>query len=160
MAIFETKYFGEIIVDDEGFTNAKYNDQEIRIFFYEYNCYGDKIKTCLEIIDKYIEVDEIARNEIVKNYPKNEIIKNYFKDHFVDYGFEEEQIIEIFGVKDFKDFDIRSTVEKLEYPNLIFGIEDGKIKLSVDYMVYKESDQILCVKMDEKLNTIYFSHES
>jgi hypothetical protein len=57
--------------------------------------------------------------------------------------------------------DIKTTVEKMAYPNLLFGIEEGKITFSVDYMVSKEySDEILCVKMDEELNITDFSHES
>jgi hypothetical protein len=50
---------------------------------------------------------------------------------------------------------------KLEYPNLLFSRQGDNINVSVDYMISKDySDEILCVKMDEKLNITGFSHES
>jgi hypothetical protein len=62
---------------------------------------------------------------------------------------------------DFKKLDIEKIVNGLSYPNLIFNIEDGEIQLSVDYKVSKKySDEILCVRVDEKLNVVNYSHES
>jgi len=60
--------------------------------------------------------------------------------------------MEIFGVKIFSDFNAKKTIEELEYPNLLFGIEENnEIKVSVDYRVSKKYfDEILCVKIDEK----------
>ncbi|MDR1912431.1 MAG: hypothetical protein LBQ52_08830, partial [Helicobacteraceae bacterium] len=61
----------------------------------------------------------------------------------------------------FDEFDVAKAVEKLDYPSLIFGVKDDRIEVSFDYMVSKEnSDQILCVKMDDRLNVTGFSHES
>ena len=70
-------------------------------------------------------------------------------------------MIEVFGVKDFKKINIKNVVDKLQYPNLLFSIDDDEINVSVDYMVSKDySDEILCVRMDEDLNITDFSHES
>jgi hypothetical protein len=165
MAVFEfmTKYFGKIVidVDDDGHgnTDVNYENQNINIFFDEYKLYGDKNKVCLEIIDKYIEINKIAKKAILEHFSKNETIRYYFECHFDI--LEEEQIMEIFGVKTFDEFDIKKAVENLNYPNLLFGIGNNRINFSVDYKVSEEySDEILCIKMDDKLNIIGFSHES
>jgi hypothetical protein len=161
---FTTKYFGEIIIDVDdnghGDTDVSYNNnQEINIFLSDYNDYGDKIKICLEIMDKYIEINEMAKKAIIEHFDENETIKYYFECHFDI--LEEEQIMEIFGVDNFQEMDIKNIVEKLEYPNLLFSKRNDGISVSVDYKISKEySDEILCVRMDEKLNITDFSHES
>jgi hypothetical protein len=160
---FKTNYFGNIIIDVDdnghGDTNVKYEGKEINIFMDDYAIYGDRVKICLEIIDKYIELNEIAKKVILENFTKNEAINYYFECHFDILG--KEELMEVFGVDEFQKMDIKSVVEKLEYPNLLFSLEDDEIVVSVDYKVSEEySDEILCVKMDEKFNVIDFSHES
>jgi len=165
MIEYRTKYFGNIVIDETGefeSIDLKYKDKEIRISLYKCNVYGNKLKNCLEMIDKYIEINEIAKKAILENYSKNKIIEDYFRDHFEDYSFEEEKIVEIFGVNTFNNFNAKKTIEELEYPNLLFSMEENnEIKISVDYQVSKKySDEILCVKINEKLNIIEFTHES
>jgi hypothetical protein len=95
----------------------------------------------------------------VENFPKNELIKSYFECHFDIW--DEEQLLEILGVNDFEKLDIKNVAAKLPYPNLLFYLRDNEIAVSVDYMIAKEySDEILCVRMDHKLNITDFSHES
>ena len=161
-----TKYFGEteLSVDEDGAwadCDTAYNGQAITISFSDYKLYKDKFNVCLEIIDKYVEINEIAKNAIIEQFhEKNGHVNYYFKCHFEDM-LDEEELIEIFGVKSFKKMDITKTVEKMAYPDLIFSIENGKIYFSLDYMVSKEySDEILLVKMDKDLSVIGFSHES
>jgi hypothetical protein len=159
---YSTKYFGEIVVtEDNGHGNADvlYDNQEINIFLNDYNLYGDKVAVCLGILDKYVEINEIAKNAIVENFIENETVNYYFECHFDI--LEEEHLLEIFGVNSFEEMDIKSIVEKLEYPNLLFSIANNEIEVSVDYMVSKEySDEILCVRMNETLNITGFTHES
>ena len=158
-----TKYFGNITidVDDDGhgdiYTN--YNNQEINIFFQRYNTYEDKVKICLEIIDKYVEINEIAKKAIMEQFNENATVKNYFKCHFDMWG--KEQLIKTFGTDNFKKINIGNIVEKLEYPDLIFSMRNSEITVSLIYMISKNfSDEILCIKMDEKLNITEFLHES
>jgi hypothetical protein len=163
MAKYTTKYFGEITFDETDITfvstDVKYEGREINISLSDFNIYGDKLKICLEIIDKYIEINGIAKKAIIDNFSKNGMVNYYFECHFE--SLEEEKLIEIFGVKDFKKMDLKTVIEKMDYPNLLFGINNGELIASVDYMVSKEySDEILCVKINEKLNVIDFSHES
>jgi hypothetical protein len=165
MAKYTTKYFGEVeLLLDEAPVwadfDTTYDGQDITVSFSDYGLYGDKIKLCWEIIDKYIEINEIAKKEIIECFNKNENIQYYFKCHFEDM-LEEDELIEVFGVNNFDEINIKDVVEKMEYPNLLFGIKDGLINISVDYMVAKEySDEILCVRMDEELNVTDFTHES
>jgi hypothetical protein len=162
MAKYNTKYFGEINIDETSdfeYIDVRYKNNEINISFSDCNIYGDKIKICLDILDKYIEINEIGKKAIIENFTENETVKYYFECHFDI--LEEEQILEVFGIKTFDEFDIKMTVEKLEYPDLLFGVENDEINFSVDYKVSEEfSDEILCIKMDEKLNITGFSHES
>jgi hypothetical protein len=163
---YGTKHFGEVelsIEEDGSWADfdTMYNGQEITVSFSDYSIYGDKIKICWGIIDKYVEINEIAKKAIIENFPrKNGIVNYYFKCHFEDM-LEDEELLEIFDVKSFKKLDIEKTVEKMGYPDLIFAIKDGEITFSADYMVSKEySDEILLVTMDKELNVIGFSHES
>jgi hypothetical protein len=162
MSEYTTKYFGKVSIDDTSefeSVEANYKGTEIRLSFHKCNIYGNKIKLCFEMLDKYIEINEVAKKAIVENFPKDDEVKYYFECHFDMW--EEKTIIEIFGVKEFIKIDIKNIVENLKYPNFLFGIDNNKIKLSVDYMISKEySDEILCVKMDEDLNVINFSVES
>jgi hypothetical protein len=160
-----TKYFGEVEVDIDGSWaefDTTYDGQEITVSLSDYGIYGDKTKVCWEIIDKYVEINEIAKKAIIENFPeKNGTVNFYFKCHFDENILDEETLFEVFGVKKFKELDIKTTVEKMAYPDLLFGIDDGKISFSVDYMVAREySDEILCVKIDEELHVTGFSHES
>jgi hypothetical protein len=43
-------------------------------------------------------------------------------------------------MKTFKNMDAKNIVEKLECPNLLFGIENKKIIVSVNYMMQMLSD--------------------
>ncbi len=162
MGKYTTKYFGEITIDETSdfeYIDVGYKNQEINISLSDCNMYGDKLKKCLEIIDRYVEINEIAKKAIIENFPENQTVKYYFECHFD--LLDEETIKEILGAEDFKKFDINKTVKNLGYPDLLFGIEDGELNFSVDYMISKEySDEILCVKMDEGLNITGFSHES
>jgi hypothetical protein len=162
MGNYKTKYFGEIFIDETSdfeYIDVQYKNKEMNISLSDCNIYGDKLKTCLEIIDKYTEINEIAKKAILENFPGNETIKYYFECHFDI--LEEEIIQEVFGVKTFDKLDIKRIVEKLDYPSLLFGIENDEINFSVDYKISEEySDEILCVKMDEKLHITDFSHES
>ncbi|MDR1180259.1 MAG: DUF2004 domain-containing protein, partial [Spirochaetales bacterium] len=149
-----TKYFGEIelSIDEDGSWadfDTTYNEQEITVSLSDYGIYEDKTKVCWEIIDKYAEINEIAKKAIIENFPKKDGTVNYYFECHFDI-LDEEELIEVFGIKKFKDLDIKTTVEKMAYPDLLFGLDEGKLTFSVDYMIAKEySDEILCVKMDE-----------
>jgi hypothetical protein len=165
--IHTTKYFGEVelFIDEDGSDadfNTTYKGQEIFVSFSKYDKYGDKMKLCWEIIDKYAEINEIAKKAIIENFPnKNGTVNYYFKYHFNKGMLGEKTLLNMFGVKEFKDLDIKTTVEKLDYPNLFFLIYRDEITFSATYMVSKfYTEEILCVKFDEELNVIGFSHDS
>ncbi|QQO08689.2 DUF2004 domain-containing protein [Breznakiella homolactica] len=162
MGKYTTKYFGEITIDESSdfeFIETSYRNQAIHISLSDCSLYGPELKTCLGILDRYAEIDVMARKAILENFPGDETVAYYFECHFD--SLEEEFLMKIFGVQRFDEFDIARTTAGLGYPDLLFGIEDGKINFSVDYMVSKDySDEILCVKMDRDLNVTGFSHES
>ncbi|MCL2157572.1 MAG: DUF2004 domain-containing protein [Methanobrevibacter sp.] len=162
MGKYNTKYFQQIDIDESSFSESidvKFKNKLINIYLSDCNIYGEKIKTFLEIIDRYTEINKIAKNAILENFTKNDIIQYYFQCHFDI--LEEEKVFKIFEVKTWEEFDLKKVVDELDYPDLLFQIENNKIIFSVDYQVSKEfSDEILCVKMDEKLKVTGFSHES
>jgi hypothetical protein len=151
-----TKYFGEIIVNEDieedgcAFADVKYNNQEIRIYFDNFNIYEDKNKICFNIINKYVEINEIAKKAIIENYSVNKTIRYYFEYHFNN--LEENELMEIFSVNNFYEMDIKNIVKKLKYPNLFFKIEENEIYVFVYYIVAKEyTGELLCVKMNKNL---------
>jgi hypothetical protein len=91
-----TKYFGEVelAIDEDGSWadfDTIYNGQEITVSLSDYGIYKDKIKVCWEIIDKYVEINEIAKKAIIENFPqKNGMVNFYFKCHFDEDMLDEE----------------------------------------------------------------------
>lgn len=162
MGNYKTKYFGEILIDEQSefeYLDVNYKDKEINVSFSDCNIYGDKLKTCLRILDKYLEINALAKNGIIENFSENENLKYYFECHFDI--LDKKQVMEMFFVETFDKFDIKTVVDKLDYPSLLFSIEEGEIYFSVDYKVAEAySDEILCVKMDENLQITGFTHES
>ena len=162
MGQYSTKYFGIITIDETSdfeYLDVEYQNQEINISLFGPNTNGEKLKTCLEIIDRYIEINAIAKKALQNNCLVNGIIPFYFEHHFNELN--EEELQEVFGVKSFNEFDAKKAIDNFGYPDLLFSTEDDKLRLSVDYRVAKKySDEILCVKMDEGMNITDFSHES
>lgn len=160
---FKSKIFGDITItieNGDASVDLEFRGRDLFFFFTEYDAYGDKTKVCFDVIDRYLDLDKLAKKEIAKYFAKNAIIKYYFECHFDI--LEDDELIEIFGVNDFQKINIESVVEKLGLPDLLLGIDKhGEIIISVDYQIAKDySDEILCIKMDEKFNVIDFSHES
>ena len=158
MGKYKTKHFGEIelSIEDDGiwaYFDTMYNGQDITVVFANYKFYGDKINVCWEIIDKYDEINKIAKRAIVETFPKKEVSVNIYFKRLFENDMTEEELINVFGVKDFKNLNIKKTVEKFVCPNIIFNIEDDNIDFSVGYLLSKKySDKILLVIMDEKIN--------
>jgi hypothetical protein len=161
------KYLGEIelSVEENGYWAdfvTAYEGQEITVSFSGYNHFGDAINTCWKIIDKYIELNKIVKKTIIENFPQeNGCVNNYFKYHFSEDMMEEEKLAEVFGVKRFEQIEIGRIVGKMDYPNIIFFIKDGKITFYAEYKASKYySDELLSVQMDEEMNVLGFIHES
>ena len=164
MTKYITKYFGEISLNEA---------KNYKKFFVNYNGYELNIKLpkliidnkdilvkCLDVMDKYHEINKIGKNGIIENFSQDNLIKKYFEYHFME--FEKEKLFRIFGTNDFENIDIRRTVERMEYPDLSFDVKlvnGNKIGFSLDYMVSKRfSEEQLSVKMDERLKIIGFEH--
>jgi hypothetical protein len=165
MGKYATKYFGEIAIDETSnfeSIKVKYKNKEIKISLSKCNIYEEKLKVCLEVLDKYIDINEMSKKAILEHFFDNKTIKYYFECHF-DILEIENEVLEIFGVKTFAEFDVKKLVklvEEFEYPDLLFGIDNSQLNVSVDYKLSKKySDEILCVKLDE-INVTGFSHES
>ena len=112
------------------------------------------------MLDKYPEIDSIAKKSIIEYFPENKgLVNYYFKCHFEI--LDEEELSEIFGETSFKKIDIDKAVNNLSNPCILFLVNKGKINMSLDYMISEAfSDQILVVRIDEKLNVKKFLHES
>jgi Rps23 Pro-64 3,4-dihydroxylase Tpa1-like proline 4-hydroxylase len=162
MINYQTKYFGELAVDEESdfeYFDLSYNDNPMYISMSGFNGEKDKIEKCMEIIDRYAEIDETARKAIMENFPGNEIIRYYFKFHF-DH-LDKEKLEELFGVSDINNLSVENAAKELEYPDLVFSQEFEEIQLTVDYRVSKEfSDEVLCVLMNEDLFILDFAREN
>jgi hypothetical protein len=100
MGKYNTNYFGEISIDETRHFEScylKYNGQNLHIIFSDCNIYGNKLNICLDILDKYIEINEIGKKAILKkffsekleelNYPDlHFFIKNNEINFFLEYG--------------------------------------------------------------------------
>ena len=162
---YETKYFGEIYFNDlEEFITAyvKLNDLKIEILISDKNINDGKIKTYLNIIDKYIEIKDIAKESIIKKHKTNRTIKNYFKECF--YNLDEEKRIKIFGSNEYKKINLKCVIDKLEYPNLLISLNEKNNKILVKpYFILSKycsfgRSNILVVIMDDHLKVLKFEH--
>jgi hypothetical protein len=165
MEKFNTKYFGEItltysdVMEDWAECSTVYNGKVITFCFAEWKKFGDKQKTCLEIIDSYMAINEMAKNAIIYNFYVDKAVEDYFKYFFDEMATSE--LLEVFGTTDFKKMDINSVVKKLVYPNILFNfVQDNVLSFNVDYFVHDSYfNDMLSVCMDEKLNILGFVHD-
>ena len=187
MATFEkyitTRLFGEVkITINEDWDSCHfvtiYNGQEIEVRFVDYSFYGDKIKA---FIDKYIQINEIAKKAIIENFPykrgyepsyEGGFVNYYFKSIFEKFGNKklmkyyhvkkklgDKKLMKIFGVKDFNKLDIQKTIDKLGYPKLMFTFREyNQIILHIKYWVSEDYLDLwdLRVRMNEELNVLGF----
>ena len=141
---FSTKYFGEITISvderGDGNTDVKYSGREINFYFSEYYRYVDKITACLGIIDRYLEIIETAKKNII------EIVKNGCKEYSKEMS--EENLIEEFGEKDLN----KIAEDRIDYPDLVFEINNNEISVSVECRFSKDFDLVLT--MNESLNQV------
>ena len=152
---YKTENFGVISLNENNSWEERrinYKNQKIILEFSEFNIYSDKTQFMLEImtiLNKYDELNEIARNAIIENYSKNEDIKEYFKGHF-NFLDNEKQII-ILGEKMYSSIDIvKSLLEKTENIILQFGLNRPMYELyvTIGYYIFKEfSEYFLNVYM-------------
>lgn len=130
----KTKYFGDITFYAESvycFADVKYNDNnfwiglEDQIIFEE-----NKLKICLSIIDKYLEIIQIVKDTIKKEWNNIEIL---------DINHLEK---------------IEAIINKI-YPCLLFSVgwEDDKIYFSLGYFPSEEKpfEPYFSVEMDQEL---------
>jgi len=165
MSTYTTKLFGELVFDEKNrIGNQKsfslsYNDVPINISLDDFDGNEEKTEKCLEIIDRYSEIHEIALNAIVENYASSEVIRYYFKFHFET--LDKEILVQLFGSSDYSTFSIEKISRQFEYPNLVFIQEFDEICFSVKYRLSNDfSQEVLCVKMDENLNVLDFDREA
>jgi len=161
-----TKCFGKVIMSvsnsrrDYGnaFISANYHGKEI-IFNLNHPIYynKEKLNICLGIIDKYIELDKIIKQEILEKFSSNNIINQYFESQF---GLlNDMKLLDIFGVNNFNDMDIKNCINKFGYPFLDFNIINNKVLVFADYFISPEySWEYLHVSIDEYLNVIDILH--
>jgi hypothetical protein len=113
------------------------------------------------MIDRYFEINDIAKNAILNNYSKNKILKNYFKYCFNN--FSKEIRMDIFGIDQYKNIDLRNVIEKLEYPNLMFKLNKKQEVIMTPFYIlsracFEGQSNILCVNINEQFNVINFEH--
>jgi hypothetical protein len=162
---YKTKLFDEIEIDiDEASGNAEilaaYNDSLILFTLHGCDVYADteNLKLCIEIMDKYIEIIEISKKAIIENYTEDENIKNYFEYFFND--LTDKELVQIFKVKDIAELGIKEITKNMEFPNILFYIENDELVISVNYIIsVRYSDDLLCVKMNKELKVNKFLHE-
>ena len=162
MSTYTTKLFGGFDTEktnSRGYISLSYNDVPVYISLTGVDDNKAKIAKCIELIDCYAEIHEIAKKAIVENYASSEVIRYYFKFHFET--LEKEILVQLFGSPDYSAFSIEKASEQLEYPNLAFIQEFDEICFSVKYRMSNDySQEILCVKMDENLNVLDFDREA
>jgi len=131
------------------FANVEYNNEQITIFLNEY-LYINKINMCLDIIEKYNEINVIAKNYILDKYLYKH--NNCFRCYF-----------EYFKNKRFaRRINFKCSKQDFEHPVLhIKYNKNNEIIIQICYFLnyncrFGRSGILLCVTMNEQLNIIDF----
>ena len=85
MGKFSEKYGGKIIFDknnDGKSVCVKCKNTEINISVSECDIYGEKLKLCSDIIEKYIEINEMAKKAVSEIFSKKGTVKYYLECKF------------------------------------------------------------------------------
>jgi hypothetical protein len=93
----------------------------------------------ITILNKYDELNEIAKKAIIENYSKNEHIKEYFKGHFDFFDSEKQNLV--FGERLYSSIDIlKNLLEKTEKIILQFGLNRPMYELyvTIGYFIFEE----------------------
>jgi len=165
--IVEPKYDINAYGDHEAYFYGVYKEQTIFIVIEDYEKYGDKLAVIWELIDKYVEIMEIAKKAIIENFPVKEgIVHEFFKVHFKDDfyyakddGYYKKYLVKKYNVTVLENIDIASFIEKMDYPSLYFDFEEETIRLILDYYIFKtysDTDVKLCVFLNEDLQVTDF----
>ena len=163
-----TKYFGDIdlnldydpsLINGWAGFNTIFRDQNVYIGISEYNLLKNKPYYCWEVIDKYMEINDIAKDAIIKKYcEKHNVVNKYLKKIFRNTKFK-NNIVKVFGTNDLKKLDIGTIIEKIDLPDLSLYIEDGIMIISIKYTFYEITQGklfYLCVLMNKELEIINY----
>jgi len=165
-AKYNTKQFGQIVFHvfpgaAYGTADVHYNDQRIELFIPDIWKRTDKITPCLEIIEKYFEINDRAKNALLINFKENKTIRGYFRYNFKN--MDNEERIKTFSTVKYRKIDFPGIIKNLSYPILFIGLTDDKneLKVNLSYVLAKDSilrGHILEVKMDGNLTVSGFEH--
>jgi hypothetical protein len=164
---YKTKQFGEISFHVHsgstiGSTDLKYDNQKINIFIPDIWTHTEKITPCLNIIEKYFEINNMAKNELLNNYKENKVIKEYFKYNYRTMYNEER--LKVFSTVKYRKIDFPAIIKNLSYPVLHIRLNDennNKLEVSLDFILAKDSvlrGHLLEVHMNENLTISGYEH--
>ena len=146
-----TKYFGDVQLDVDTYrgsaeVDVTLNGQKIRLTIC--GCENaENLEKNLpffwQAVDKYMEIYEKTKKAIIEYYDYEGNVESCWS---IPYFFEElfgykpkRELREVFGVTDFKDFDIKTFVGKMKYPSLTLNYGYGIYGLDI-YVGYTPSD--------------------
>ena len=121
-------------------------------------------KERLEQLDENSKLNNIGKNEIIKDYKKNGKIKTFIDLYFEKWELDVNEII--FGINNedkidlkhlSKIVDINKLVEKLVLNNVMFQHNNGEVITSLYYSLHNYEIEIL-VELDEKLKLRNIDH--
>ena len=174
-----TKYFGNVELNNCYAFSPIFNGQKIRIGISWWSSGNKEAEDILplfwETIDKYAEINEIAKKAIIDYYdfPLDALDEDN-DEHWVglpdkiwsiQYFFEtlfgympENELIEVFETKNLQELDIKKVVEKMFYPDLTIYLQSGiQIGLSYGFSLLNNwHEKSLNVYLDKDLNLTGF----
>lgn len=157
-----TKYFGKVSFNQWGGFDGKLNGQKVRISIAGCNGdFEDKLLFFWMVVDKYVEIYENTKLAIIEKYDSEEgsRIRYFFHELF---GYKpKRELREVFGVTDFEDFDIKTFVGKMKYPDMTlhYGYYGNGLDIYVSYIpsdLENWYDKTLLVVLDKNLNVESF----
>jgi hypothetical protein len=106
---------------------------------------GDKIKACIEMLDKYPQIHEKSIQHILKRSLKMEK--------------EEKEYVEGNGDKYVKGID--RAIENSKYPDVRFSMYNNNISINVDYKIATEYSKFnISLEINEEMEVMDFRRSS
>jgi hypothetical protein len=162
MAIYKTKYFGDIEAEDdaetvelETFIQEDGEDKEVVIIISHFTDYKDRIHEIIELLDKYHELHEVIKAYIGEKYEENEDFTDFLFKYAGQWAKREYKKN---GNKSIS-FDLDALIKRLDPPSVSFQeYRGGKITARLSYYGPDCSDFSLVIDIDKdrKIYTVKY----
>jgi len=160
---YKTKYFGEVdfsyIAEILG-VDIKHYKHQIHLHFRGDYINQKIIDTCLHTVNDYFKINSVVKKAMLNTFQENKSLHDFFMCCYNI--FPRYESVRIFGTEEFKMINMENVVNKLNYPDINFTVDNNNLTISFWYHFISNSTcakgNALIVTMNEQLDILNFKH--